>query len=356
MEVVIDGNVTMEHPLHKQNMDAPDTISENGRRGGLNCVAGSKKRKAQAKLFANTSKFPEEAAQEKRIFEGGALCKGSEQIPDLDMSTVLASDSTKIMLGGGSSVETGQVESSGENSDWLPTHSNLEENDKIIGTQIKDNVAGASEGSISKTGENSGVHLDLQSTEGQSQSNTSDCENNFPHDADLTGMMSETPLLQTIYTKYGNITKGSDFKSETFKKSCLLGICGVVEKLQVTSIDDFSSDDVSELYSSIKDAENLKLDVKWLHQRVVEIEESMRSRDKLKTIEEAQRAITLKEENLQKRLAMNKLEVTRLEHEIEMLREEQTVKKSRCEEVKALTEDIKSSYNSCPKYLIDWLL
>ncbi|XP_074317475.1 uncharacterized protein LOC141653568 isoform X3 [Silene latifolia] len=353
---LIDGNVTMEHPLHKQNMDAPDTLPENGRRGSLNCVGGSKKQKAQGKLFTSTSMFPEEAAQQKPISKADVLCNGSEQIPDLDMGTFLASDSKKMMLGGGTSVQTTLVESSGENPYWLRTHSNLEENDMISGTQIEDILAGASGGSVSKTGENSGIHLDLQPTEGPSQFNTSHCENDCPYDADLCGMMSETSLLQTIYTKYGDITQGCDLNSETFKKSCLLGICRVVQKLQVTSIDDISSDDMAELYSTVKDADNLKLDVKWLHQRLVEIEESMRSRDKLKTMEEAKGAITLEEEKLRKRLAMNKLKITRLEHEIEMLREEQTAKKSRCEEVKARTENIKSAYHSCPKYLIDWLL
>ncbi|XP_074317482.1 uncharacterized protein LOC141653568 isoform X9 [Silene latifolia] len=311
---------------------------------------------SQGKLFTSTSMFPEEAAQQKPISKADVLCNGSEQIPDLDMGTFLASDSKKMMLGGGTSVQTTLVESSGENPYWLRTHSNLEENDMISGTQIEDILAGASGGSVSKTGENSGIHLDLQPTEGPSQFNTSHCENDCPYDADLCGMMSETSLLQTIYTKYGDITQGCDLNSETFKKSCLLGICRVVQKLQVTSIDDISSDDMAELYSTVKDADNLKLDVKWLHQRLVEIEESMRSRDKLKTMEEAKGAITLEEEKLRKRLAMNKLKITRLEHEIEMLREEQTAKKSRCEEVKARTENIKSAYHSCPKYLIDWLL
>ncbi|KAK9698593.1 hypothetical protein RND81_08G115800 [Saponaria officinalis] len=301
--------------------------------------------RSQAKFPAKHLIFSEDAAQHKLIPERGILQNGSEQIPNLSACSSLA-----IM----------QVESSDEdeNPDCLPTCSELE-NDTEVKDKINDTsgIHGCISHHKSHSSGYSEVHSTvLQLTEEQCQSSSSRCENDSPHETGLSGMNPDTTILQTIYSKYGDITKGCDFKSDTFKKSCLLAICSVIHKLENTNVDDMNADDFMELFSLTKDAENLNIDVKWLHQHLVDVQESIRSRDKLNKMEEAQRSITLQEEILQKRIQTNKLEITKIEHEIEMLKDEQARKKSRHDEVKALTEDIESSYHSFPKFLIDWLL
>ncbi|XP_027180047.1 uncharacterized protein LOC113778753 [Coffea eugenioides] len=79
------------------------------------------------------------------------------------------------------------------------------------------------------------------------------------------------PLLRAIFAKYGDIAKNTILESPKTRRIFLEMVCGIYQKLENSGILDISSFELNTLLRLIHDLECMKLDVKWLHQKIDEI-------------------------------------------------------------------------------------
>ncbi|XP_056687167.1 uncharacterized protein [Spinacia oleracea] len=315
-------------------------------------------------------------------------CQDRAKIIKLDVNTFMGGSCIKTV----SEVETSrrcspteiiEIDSSDENSGCLSNRDTLM-NDFISRTSVKDEMPGTR---VNGHGlgspeivlnEVQPMETQLDNEEGQDESIASEGENECPtleqptlspennhgfgssnkneNDNDrlketscTTGMLRGwSNIMQAIVNKHGDIAKSCTFQSELIKTRLLESICNVVQKLRDTPVADMKSDELKELFSILKDVEGLNFDVKWLHQRLHEIQKAMASRDELMKLEEQLMENKVKAEELSKALELKTIEQVKLEFEIAKLDEQITVKNLRDEELNAKINDIK---NICPSFV-----
>ncbi|XP_059664559.1 uncharacterized protein LOC132310402 [Cornus florida] len=88
---------------------------------------------------------------------------------------------------------------------------------------------------------------------------------------------SLVPIFQAIMDKHGDISKNCSLESEYMRTSVLIGICKIVQELQRIGLTELDCSRMSAYSSILKDAEKMKVDVKWLQERLDEIEEVVQS-------------------------------------------------------------------------------
>ncbi|KAL3527149.1 hypothetical protein ACH5RR_011805 [Cinchona calisaya] len=79
------------------------------------------------------------------------------------------------------------------------------------------------------------------------------------------------PLVRAILAKHGDIAKDCTLESPRARSLFLEMVCGICQKLEKTRFVDITTFELNVLLRDICDLERMKMDVKWLHQRIDEI-------------------------------------------------------------------------------------
>ncbi|KAL2520693.1 uncharacterized protein Fot_24616 [Forsythia ovata] len=83
--------------------------------------------------------------------------------------------------------------------------------------------------------------------------------------------------LNAINEKHGDITKDCSLESDRMKAVVLFAMCEVVQYLQKKQLKDLDGRMLESCYSAVRDAERMKMNVKWLRDRLDEIKEATES-------------------------------------------------------------------------------
>ncbi|KAL6543475.1 hypothetical protein OROHE_010097 [Orobanche hederae] len=121
--------------------------------------------------------------------------------------------------------------------------------------------------------------------------------------------------LNAINKKHGDITQGCLLESDCMKTMVLLGICKVVEDLQKKQLKDLDGNSLDSYYTAVRDAENLKVDVQWLHNRLDEIRDACKLSDGAKgLVDEMDRRVG-KIYGTKRELSQRRFDLERIESE-----------------------------------------
>ncbi|XP_059661770.1 uncharacterized protein LOC132307909 [Cornus florida] len=92
------------------------------------------------------------------------------------------------------------------------------------------------------------------------------------------------PILHAIINRHGDIAKDCSLESGYMRTSALEGICKIVLELQRIRLTEFDSVRLSSYNSILKDADKMKIDVKWLQDRLDQIQEVVESNVEVKKL------------------------------------------------------------------------
>ncbi|KAL2497884.1 Uncharacterized protein Adt_23434 [Abeliophyllum distichum] len=123
--------------------------------------------------------------------------------------------------------------------------------------------------------------------------------------------------LNAINEKHGDITKDCSLESDIMKAVVLFGICEVVQYLQKKQLKDLDSRQLESCYSALRDAERMKMNVKWLCNRLDEIKDAAESVGGAKNLMDEKERLMENIDNKRKAIILLKSEFKRLNSEIE---------------------------------------
>ncbi|KAL0307429.1 UNVERIFIED_CONTAM: hypothetical protein Sangu_3032300 [Sesamum angustifolium] len=123
--------------------------------------------------------------------------------------------------------------------------------------------------------------------------------------------------LKAINKNHGDITQDCSLKSDCMKTLVLLGICKVVQDLEKKQLKDIDISTLDSYYTAVRDAENMKVNVQWLHDRLDEIKDAVILREEAKGMVDERNRRLASIDNRKKELLMRKVEVERLKSEIQ---------------------------------------
>uniref|UniRef100_A0A5B7BJX3 Phospholipase-like protein n=1 Tax=Davidia involucrata TaxID=16924 RepID=A0A5B7BJX3_DAVIN len=138
-----------------------------------------------------------------------------------------------------------------------------------------------------------------------------------PQVAAYTVNRSVAQTLQAIINKHGDIAKDCHLESGYMRASVLEGICKVVQELQRKELTELDSGRLYAYHSAVKDAEKMKLNVKWLHQRLNDICDALKSTGHAENLSDQKTKRLERIEYMKKDLQLNKIELEKLKSEIE---------------------------------------
>ncbi|KAG8374934.1 hypothetical protein BUALT_Bualt10G0047200 [Buddleja alternifolia] len=138
------------------------------------------------------------------------------------------------------------------------------------------------------------------------------------------------PTIESIKAKYGDIEKDCDLKSEVMRKVVVSGICNVLKELHKLKIEELNVDSLEKYYEAVKDAEKIKIDVKWLRPQLDKIKEAINSKvgakgliaerdvqkNKLKEQEEELKTLNIRKQNLEKEMVLTTAKIQSLDKDI----------------------------------------
>lgn len=168
---------------------------------------------------------------------------------------------------------------------------------------------------------------------------------------------SLTPTLNAIMNKHGDIAKDCQFQSSCMLTSVLENICGLVKDLQNIPFTNLRWDRLKSFYSVLEDAENVKLNVKWLRNRLDEILEAVISVKEFKNIRDAKAKKTQRMETIKKSLDLKKAELVNIQSAIQLLENQLSSEETETEKLKGTLIDLTSKCHQFhQKGLMDGLL
>ncbi|KAK4422611.1 hypothetical protein Salat_1843600 [Sesamum alatum] len=135
-----------------------------------------------------------------------------------------------------------------------------------------------------------------------------------PRSSDIDKTLLHT--LKAINKKHGDITQDCSLESDCMKTLVLLGICKVVQELEKKQLKDIDVNTLDSYYTVVRDAENMKVNVQWLHDRLDEIKDAVILREAAKGMVDERNRRLESIDNRKKELSMRKVEVERLMSEI----------------------------------------
>lgn len=168
---------------------------------------------------------------------------------------------------------------------------------------------------------------------------------------------SLTATLNAIMNKHGDIAKDCQFQSSCMLTSVLENICGLVKDLQNIPFTNLKWDRLKSFYSVLEDAENVKLNVKWLRNRLDEILEAVISVKEFKNIRDAKAKKTQRMETIKKSLDLKKAELVNIQSAIQLLENQLSSEEMETEKLKGTLIDLTSKCQQFhQKGLMDGLL
>lgn len=129
---------------------------------------------------------------------------------------------------------------------------------------------------------------------------------------------SLAPTLQAITNKYGDIARECLLESTFTHTFMLEGICKVVEELNCKKLDKLDANSLYDYDSFLKDAETMKFNVKWLRLRLNELHDGVKSLVETKQATDEKTKLMERNDYLKKNLQMEKSKIEEQELELAM--------------------------------------
>ncbi|PHT79009.1 hypothetical protein T459_17061 [Capsicum annuum] len=155
------------------------------------------------------------------------------------------------------------------------------------------------------------VAFDFEEVNGDQEGNTKLAKKAISMDSNLES------TFQAICKKYGNIAKVCLLESGDILTSILKFICEVVLDLQKKYLSEVDRNLLDSYYLVVKDAEKLKVDVKWLRTRLDEIKDAISCIVEKNKINDERNKIAEQNEIEKKNLESKKAELKKLKSEID---------------------------------------
>ncbi|KAM3233238.1 hypothetical protein P3L10_018597 [Capsicum annuum] len=155
------------------------------------------------------------------------------------------------------------------------------------------------------------VAFDFEEVNGDQEGNTKLAKKAISMDSNLES------TFQAICKKYGNIAKVCLLESGDILTSILKVICEVVLDLQKKCLSEVDRNLLDSYYLVVKDAEKLKVDVKWLRTRLDEIKDAISCIVEKNKINDERNKIKEQNEIEKKNLESKKAELKKLKSEID---------------------------------------
>uniref|UniRef100_M1AWC5 Phospholipase n=1 Tax=Solanum tuberosum TaxID=4113 RepID=M1AWC5_SOLTU len=125
------------------------------------------------------------------------------------------------------------------------------------------------------------------------------------------------PTFLAIVKEYGDITSDCSLESGYMLTSVLEAICKVVQELQKKHLAEFDCDLFNSYCSVVRDAEKMKVNVKWLETRLDEIKNAVNCIVETKKLNDEKNRIVEQINDDKKNLQSMKAELEKLKSEIE---------------------------------------
>lgn len=139
--------------------------------------------------------------------------------------------------------------------------------------------------------------------------------------------------IKAIEKKHGAITKNSSLESDCMKTLIMVGICKVVQDLQKKRLDELDISSLDSYYTAVRDAESMKVDVQWLHDRLDEIKEAVTLSSEVKSIENERKGQLLVTYQKRDDLLLHMVELERVKLEVQDLDDELRQETAKIEEM-----------------------
>ncbi|KAK9276727.1 hypothetical protein L1049_006263 [Liquidambar formosana] len=164
--------------------------------------------------------------------------------------------------------------------------------------------------------------------------------------------------LQAIMNKHGDIAKDCNLQSNYMRTPILEGICRVVQDLQNIPFINLKEHHLQSFYSAINDAERVKLNVRWLRQRLDEIVEAVNAVAHFKNVKDAKaKNMQQQMESIKRTLELKKVDMMEHQSAIQALEGQLASETLEIENLENSITDIKSKYSPFHrKCLMDGLL
>ncbi|PIM98994.1 hypothetical protein CDL12_28517 [Handroanthus impetiginosus] len=95
------------------------------------------------------------------------------------------------------------------------------------------------------------------------------------------------PLLKAIFAKHGDIAKNSTFSMES--RSCLLElVCSIYKRLEASKFMQLTSLELQTMLGQIQDLELVKVEVGWLHKRLLNISKARQLCNNVSTLKDVE--------------------------------------------------------------------
>ncbi|GER30363.1 arabidopsis phospholipase-like protein [Striga asiatica] len=125
-----------------------------------------------------------------------------------------------------------------------------------------------------------------------------------------------TRMLESINKKHGDITQDSVLESDCMKTFVLLGICNVMLDLERKQLNDIDVRGLVPYYTAVWDAENMKVNVQWLHERLDEIMVAVKLTDEEKVLVDEKKKRLVNLDMKKEELELRKGQLERLRSEV----------------------------------------
>lgn len=156
--------------------------------------------------------------------------------------------------------------------------------------------------------------------------------------------MSHT--LQAIVHKQGDIAKDFELESGYVLSAALENICSVVQELETTKFVDVREKLLDGFYSVVRDAEKLKLNVKWLREGLDRIFQTVGAFNHYKEVEESLKTAMQRMKSIQEALELKRAEMSEIKAIIQDLQGQLESELLKTEKFCSCMDDISSRWNS----------
>ncbi|KAL8498430.1 hypothetical protein ACS0TY_021672 [Phlomoides rotata] len=145
-------------------------------------------------------------------------------------------------------------------------------------------------------------------------------ENVYSRSSDFDKNLVRT--IKAIEKMHGDITKNCLLESDCMKTLVLIGICQVVQDMQKKRLKDVDISSLESHYTAVRDAENMKVNVQWLRNRLDEIKDAVSLSSEAIGIENERNGLLVTIDRKKSELLLRRVELERLKSEVEDIEEQ----------------------------------
>ena len=136
------------------------------------------------------------------------------------------------------------------------------------------------------------------------------------------------PILRDILLKHGDVTANCGKKSIAFRSLLVENVCSIFQILQATEFILLTPMEIDGLLDLLRDIESSDVEVKWLHQRLDEIQEAKQLLKESPKLKLTKNQSSLANKMIKKEIETHEEEVCKLQEKINSLKAELEMRKA----------------------------